>query len=156
MQQMASWATLALVVALLTGATILGQDGAILGWGSQVVVPQNALSNLVALAAGDYHTLGLKADGSIVAWGDNLDNHSDFSGQSNVPAPNADFVGIAAGGYHGLGLKSDGSIRAWGCNFNGQSTVPTPNSNFVGVAAGWYHSLGLKADGSIVGWGYNT
>ena len=54
------------------------------------------------------HSLGLKSDGTIVAWGHN------GSGQCNVPAPNADFVAVAGGGYHSLGLKSDGTIVAWG------------------------------------------
>ena len=35
--------------------------------------------------------LGLKADGSIVAWG-----YNDY-GQCNVPSPNTGFVAIAAG-----------------------------------------------------------
>ena len=50
------------------------------------------------MAAGGSHSLGLKADGSIVAWGWN------GYGQCNVPAPNADFVAVAAGWLHSLGL----------------------------------------------------
>src|SRR5262245_36682442 len=64
-------------------------DGAIIGWGSQVVVPQSALSGLVAVAAGSEHSLGLKGDGSIVAWGSN------YGGQCDVPAPNAGFVAVS-------------------------------------------------------------
>ena len=76
------------------------------------------------------HSLGLKSDGTIVAWGNNDD------GQCNVPAPNADFVAVAAGIYHSLGLKSDGTIVAWGDNDDGQCDVPAPNADFVAVAAG--------------------
>jgi hypothetical protein len=47
-----------------------------------------------------WHNLGLKVDGSIVAWGD-----STF-GQCIVPAPNCGFVGVAGGVYHSLGLKA--------------------------------------------------
>ncbi|NIM51884.1 MAG: hypothetical protein GTO22_22010, partial [Gemmatimonadales bacterium] len=60
-------------------------------------------------AAGCEHSLGLKSDGSIVAWGWN-----DY-GQCDVPSPNTGFVAVAGGGFHSLGLKADtwllGSVR---------------------------------------------
>jgi len=122
------------------------QTGAILGWGSQVVA-EDLSGGFTAVAAGSYHSLGLKADGAIVAWGDN------GYGQCNVPAPNSGFIALAAGCGHSLGLKSDGSIVAWGWNGYGQCNVPAPNSGFTAVAAGGYHSLGLKGNGSVVAWG---
>jgi len=100
-----------------------------------------------AIAAGAYHSLALKSDGSIVGWGDN-----DY-GQATPPSGN-DFVAIAAGGDHSLALKSDGSIVGWGHNHDGQATPPAGN-DFVAIATGGDHSLALKSDGSIVGWGYN-
>jgi hypothetical protein len=54
----------------------------------------------VAVAGGWYHSLGLKSDGSIVAWG-----YNDY-GQCNVPAPSAGFVGLAGGYDHSLGLRA--------------------------------------------------
>ncbi len=141
------WMVAALVAGAWLGAAARGQsDGSIVGWGEQVVVPQSALTDLEAVAAGGSHSLGLKADGSIVAWG--LNN----GGQCTVPAPNTGFVAVAAGVLHSLGLKADGSIVAWG----NAGAPPAPNTGFVAVAAGWSHSLGLKADGSIVAWGDNS
>jgi len=94
----------------------------------------------VAFAGGAEHSLGLKSDGTIVAWGIN------WNGQCNVPEPNADFIAISSGGYHSLGLKSDGTIVAWGRNdVYGQCNVPAPNADFTAVAGGEYHSLGLKS-----------
>ena len=81
----------------LCGAPAWAQDaGPIVGWGSQVVVPQSELSDLVAVAAGYSHSLALRADASIVAWGYNA------FGQCNVPAPNSGFVAVAAGGVRRL------------------------------------------------------
>jgi hypothetical protein len=42
----------------------------------------------------------LRADGSIVAGGDN------YYGECNVPSPNAGFVAIAAGAQFSLGVKA--------------------------------------------------
>jgi len=95
------------------------------------------------------HSLGLRSDGTIVAWGTNS------YGQCDVPAPNADFVAVAAGYRHGLGLKTDGTIVAWGWNEHGQCDVPAPNADFVAVAAGYAHSLGLRSDGTVAAWGDN-
>src|SRR5690606_20591725 len=58
--------------------------------------------------AGDYHSMALKADGSVAVWG-----RADY-GQLNVPATNSDFVAVSAGGGYCLALKSDGTISGWG------------------------------------------
>ena len=97
-----------------------------------------ANTEFVAIAAGSSHSLGLKADGSIVAWGDNE------YGQCDVPSPNSGFVAIAAGSSHSLGLKADGSIVAWGRNEFGQCNVPQPNAGFREIAASSSHSVAIK------------
>jgi hypothetical protein len=106
-------------------------------------------ADFTAVAAGGWHSVGLKSDGSVVAWGSNSE------GQLDVPAPNNDFIAISAGRAHNLGLKSDGSIVGWGDDNYGQVDVPAPNADFIAIAAGDHHSLGLKSDGSVVGWGMN-
>jgi len=95
-------------------------------------------ANFGALSGGGWHNLGLKTDGTLVAWGRN-----DY-GQCDVPSPNADFVAVSASHLHSLSLKTAGSIVAWGDNHAGQCDVPAPNSNFVAVAAGGTHSLVLQ------------
>jgi hypothetical protein len=128
-------------------------DGDIFAWGwnnySQCTVPDTN-AGFVAIAAGGYHSLGIKQDGSIAAWGRN-----DY-GQCNVPLPNTDFIAVAAGNTHSLGLKTNGSILAWGSNNSGQCNVPEPNTNFTAVSAGWNFSLGIKQQDLIVAWGYNN
>ena len=96
-------------------------------------------TGFVAVAAGWNHSLGLKADGSITAWG--LNNF----GQCNVPEPNTGFIAVAAGYGHSLGLKADGSIVAWGYNLFGQCNVPVINIGFSAIAAGGFHSLAIKS-----------
>ncbi len=106
----------------------------------------------VGIAAGGYHSLALKADGSIVAWG--------FSeeGRTDIPASaSSGVVAIAAAEYHSLTLKADGSVVAWGSSGWGLTTIPSGvTSGVVAIAAGADHNLALKANGSVVGWGDNS
>lgn len=144
-----AWAWLILACAGMNAVHGQDEHGAIVAWGDkgmgQCDVP-SPNTGFVAVAAGFHHSLGLRADGSILAWGGNTDVFGYYAGQCDVPLPNTDFVGIAAGWFHTLGLKTDGSIEAWGWNDDyGQCNVPSPNTSFVAVAGGYTHSLGLKA-----------
>ena len=123
------------------------KSGKIVAWGEQAT-PNQELSGLTSIAAGLYHSLALKSDGTIVGWGAN------YSGQASPPS-GSDFLAIAAGGEHSLALSSDGTIVGWGYNSHGQARPPS-GSDFVAIAVGRYHSLALKSDGTIVGWGYNS
>ena len=107
-------------------------------------------SGFVAVAGGWLHSLGLRSDYSIVAWG------SDDFNQCTVTSPASGFISIATGFYHSLGLRTDSSIAVFGQDDHGQCVVPEPNTDFVAVAGGGYHSLGLKADSLIVAWGDNA
>jgi hypothetical protein len=169
-------------------SVVLRTDGTVIAWGANhngqvtgtvsttppflalanpVTLGGHVLSGITAIAAGEAHTVALKSDGSVVAWG-RKDN-----GQADVPiAAQSHVIAIAAGGAHNVALKDDGSVVAWGFNISGQVTGnPTPDFPYAAVAnpvtlggkvlggvtavaAGGYHSAALK-DGSIVAWGYN-
>jgi alpha-tubulin suppressor-like RCC1 family protein len=73
----------------------------------------------------------LKADGTVVAWGNN-----DY-GQTDVPVGLGNVVAIAAGDSHNLALKADGTVVAWGWNGEGETDVPEGLSNVVAVAGGY-------------------
>ena len=73
-------------------------------------------SDFVSISAGAFHSLGLKADGTVVAEGLNSD------GRCNVERW-TDIVAIAAGSDYSVGVKSDGRIIAVGNNSEGQCNV---------------------------------
>src|SRR4051812_6964311 len=89
-----------------TGARQLG--GSLLGGGEQVLPLVRPGTKFVAVAQGSEHSLGLKSDGTVMAWGWN-----DY-GQCNVPVELSNVTAIAAGGYYNLVLKSNGKVVAWG------------------------------------------
>src|SRR5690606_10666677 len=82
-------------------------------------------SNWSKIATGRSHTLALKDDGTLWAWG--LNNHRQLgdgtSTNRNLPTQigaDNDWLEISAGEYFSLAIKTDGSLWAWGQNTNGQ------------------------------------
>ena len=169
-------------------------SGTVLAWGDNVdgqlgngtfttsntPVEVSGLTGVTAIAAGgafNHHSLALKSDGTVWAWGANsagqLGNGS-FTG-SNTPVQTSGINGvtaIAGGQLHSLALKSDGTVWAWGFNLDGQlgngtntTTYPygldTPVqvlglTGVIAIAGGGAHSLALKSDGTVWAWGQNN
>ncbi len=100
-----------------------------------------------SLSAGYWYTVGLKADGTVVATG------RDDEGQCNV-SDWADIVAVSAGYWHTVGVKTSGAVVAAGINTAGQCEV-SEWSGIIDVAAGGNHTVGLKADGTVVAAGTN-
>ena len=169
-------------------------DGSVLAWGFNDVgqvgdgttatrlaaVPVAALgagSGVVAVAAGYDHSLALKADGSVVAWGRNVRGALGDGSTIHRTAPVAvaglgagsGVVAIAAGGESSLALKADGTVLAWGTNDFGQlgdgtsihRSTPVQvaglgvGSGVTAIAEGGVHGMAAKVDGSVVAWGWN-
>ena len=136
------------------------------GWGRDLYSPATipgGLSNVMAVAGGLYHSLAIRTDGSVVAWGAGVSNtgYSPQWGQALVPGGLSNVTQVAGGYYHSLALRTDGSVAAWGAGttntgvtpYFGQALVPDGLSNVVALAAGGYHSLALNADGTVTVWG---
>lgn len=80
-------------------------------------------SGYVAISGGNDHSLALKADGSLWAWGSGDSGRlGDGTTETRLtPIRIGDgYVAISAGGYHSLALKSDSSLWAWGANGSGR------------------------------------
>ena len=99
------------------------------------------------IAGGGYHSLALRADGSMAGWGWNDD--------SQASPPDGEFTAMAAGHFHSVAVRRDGTLAAWGRNECGESEAPE-GDEFVAVAANQEFSLAARGDGSILGWGRNS
>jgi len=109
------------------------------------------LDDVTAVSAGGNHSLALRNDSGVVAWG------SDYVGQSSVPSSATGIIQISAGLNHSLALRNDGVVLAWGDDQLGQSTVPSglsvSNAEISGIAAAGSTSLAWTNDGEIIIWG---
>jgi hypothetical protein len=134
---------LALAIICLSTCPIQAvEQGEVYGWG-RIKLPNETLGNITQIAAGSYHSLALKSDGSIVGWGSNYDYSLEtYLGQATPPEGN-DFIAIAAGYYHSLALRKDGSIIGWGDDTYGQATPPA-GTGFIAIVAGLHNSLALR------------
>ncbi|MCL2680805.1 MAG: Ig-like domain-containing protein, partial [Coriobacteriia bacterium] len=128
-------------------------------------------------SAGPNHSLAVKSDGTLWAWGQN------YAGQTGlgytvlrqlVPAQvgtATNWKAVSANGWYSLGIRTDGTLWAWGENSNGQLGITgmpigsgsyqhTPTqvgtaTNWAQVATGAWHSVGIQTDGTLWAWGLN-
>jgi alpha-tubulin suppressor-like RCC1 family protein len=140
---------------------------------------------VVAIAAGDAHSLALCSDGTVTAWGNNTHGQLGDNTTTDRYVPGAvntasgvsalfgkTVVTIAAGVSHSVALCADGTVVAWGGNYFGQLGDNTTTDRYVpvavntagsalagktvvAIAAGGYHTLALCSDGTVAAWGAN-
>lgn len=163
----------------------LAEDGSLFAWGSDssgqlglnrtlfraqgkpVDLPAGSLAS--AFAAGARHSLGLTADGTVYAWGDNArgqlgDGTTVSRSQPRQVLLAGKATAVSAGNEMSAALLSDGSVWAWGFNnFNALGTANDEDSALpvavtglppvIRIASGIAHTLALDAEGQIWSWG---
>jgi alpha-tubulin suppressor-like RCC1 family protein len=135
-----------------------------------------AVSNIggvKSVKAGCHHSIALKIDGTVRAWGYNtfgqLGDGTNTRRTVPVKVKIKNVKAIAAGCDHNLALKKDGTVWAWGYGYYGQlgngrfrasSNVPVKVDNLGtgtrAIAAGKNFSLALMGDNRVRSWGYNA
>jgi alpha-tubulin suppressor-like RCC1 family protein len=174
-----------LVLQLAAISRVLALDYGAVVWGDQKSDIRDFNQSFVQVSAGTSHTVAVRMDGTVIAWGSNqaatvptnLTNiRAVAAGASHTVAlkmdgtvvawgdnqlailpPNlTDIKAVAAGASHTLALKTDGTILAWGSNNYGQTTTPANLTNVSAIAAGYFHAAALKNDGTVVAWGRNN
>lgn len=119
-----------------------------------------ALTNWAQVACGALHTVSVKTNGTLWAWGYNtrgeLGQNTVINRSSPVQIGSlSNWSQVACGGSHTVAVKTDGTLWAWGKNdlFGnlGDGTVINRSSpvqigaltNWTQVSAGAYHTLAI-------------
>lgn len=130
-------------------------------------------SQVVAVAAGVYHSLALDSSGAVWTWGNNIDGRLG-DGTTGNARPYAyrlpglpRMVAIAAGARHSVAVAEDGSVWTWGSNeflqlgVSGISERAVPAkvpglSGITRVHVRYNHNIAIDAAGNAWSWGAGT
>ena len=127
-------------------------------------------SNWKSVAAGQTHTIAVKTDGTLWAWGQN--NYGQLGDNTTVDKTTPVQIGTAtnwqnvyAGRSSSYAVKADGTLWSWGLNSDGQlgigsttnKSIPTVTNmtNVQYFAAGGLHAMAIKTNGTLWVWGNN-
>jgi alpha-tubulin suppressor-like RCC1 family protein len=138
---------------------------------------------VIAIAAGEEHSLALCSDGTVAAWGTSIygmigdgaftDRRVPVAVNTSGVLAGKTVVRIAAGRRHSLAVCSDGTAAGWGFNGsgqlgNGQALISNPlplavdqsgvlaGKQIAALAGGEHFTLALCTDGTLASWGSNN
>ena len=126
------------------------------------------------ISAGGNHTVALKNDGTLWAWGANSSGQLGDGRYTNssisVQIP-GQWKAVSAGTEHTVAIDKDDKLWAWGANWGGNlgdgTTIPrsrpvqvtedgtTPFRDVKVVFAGDYYTVAIDKDDKLWAWGYN-
>jgi alpha-tubulin suppressor-like RCC1 family protein len=126
----------------------------------------------VQASGGGFHSLGVRANGSLWAWGNNgsgrLGDNTTVAKSSPVSVVGGftDWIQASAGASHSLAVRANGTLWAWGVNGGrlGDNTIVSRSSpvsvvggftDWIQASCGYNHSLGVRSNGSLWAWGFN-
>jgi alpha-tubulin suppressor-like RCC1 family protein len=124
------------------------------------------LGEVTAISAGAQHSLALRKDGTVLAWGDNKLGQIGDGTTRNRDRPftvpgvrNA--VAIAASSRFSVALLADGTAMEWGGTYNNASPRPIPAllpgvRGALSVVAGDNHAAAITQKGEVITWGQNA
>jgi alpha-tubulin suppressor-like RCC1 family protein len=178
------------MVATTSSFTIaVKKDGSLWGWGqngsngflglgdatiaeSLVPIRIGTATDWETISVGSNHSLALKTNGTIWAWGYNLNGQLGNGNSSILLSPtiigtDTDWVSISAGGNSSYAIKSNGQLFAWGQNNQSQlgdgSTINKNTPTQIGNSTDWAiidsgnnYVFALRTDGKLWGWGNNS
>jgi len=137
---------------------------------SAIIFGENS-DSWAKISTSSQHTLALKKDGTLWAWGANSfaqlgDNTELFKSSPIQIGTDEDWGEIGAGDKHSLAIKSDGSLWAWGSNLFSalgdasilKKLIPFQiggDLDWSRVFAGYDYSMAIKKDATLWAWGYN-
>lgn len=166
---------------------ILGLGMGYIGHENYVVISPtelDGLSDMVDVRGKFYHTLGVRADGTLWGWGsDNVGSLGMGSVLGFVHSPQK-VVGVNGNGFltnvvsadvgetHSIALRSDGSVVSFGGNNFGQlgngtlssrvsptQVLKSPSSiltDIIAISSGNNFNLALSSNGTVWSWGQNN
>ncbi|MBL7815751.1 MAG: T9SS type A sorting domain-containing protein [Saprospiraceae bacterium] len=125
------------------------------------------------VGGGFYHTVALKNDGTLWAWGENEDGQlgNGTYTRSDIPVQIGtanDWASISVGSYYAFAIKTDGTLWAFGYDGFGSLGIGGVSSNVpvqVGTDNDWasvsadnavWYAMATKRNGTLWAWGANT